>query len=193
MSRVFWCVDVEGNGATPPEIVELAMVEWSIPGRLDRHFLWLIKPEKPISKVVSKIHGITDEDVERAPTAEDINDDVLQWLNDRPIIGHNVKVEVEVLRRAFPDWQPTGAIDTLALAKRLEPGQSSYALNSLGQAFGLAEKAAFLTGKTHHSALYDATLAGLLFTFLLSDKSEVDRENAILEADILNSCQGQLL
>jgi len=193
MNETLWCVDVEGNGASPPEMVELAMVEWSLTEIRTRHFSWLIKPNKSISNAVSRIHGITDADVIDAPTTEDIADDVLRWLNDRAIVGHNVRVEVETLRRAFPDWQPTGAIDTLTLAKRLKPGLASYGLGALGETFGLSSEAASRTGQHHHSALYDATLAGLLLSHLLQNLSESEQAKALLDADFLNPSQGQLL
>lgn len=193
MNESLWCVDVEGNGASPPEIIELAMVEWSVTGAKRRQFSWLMKPTTSISNAVSRIHGITDIDVADSPSAEDIADDVLTWLNDRKIVGHNVRVEVETLRRAFPDWQPTGAIDTLVLAKRLKPGLSSYGLKALGDKFKLNKEAELRTGQHHHSALYDATLAGLLLSFLLKDLSKTEQDKALVEADFLNPSQGQLL
>src|SRR5260221_7385240 len=117
----YWVVDVEGSGGAPPEIVELAMLEvvdLKLTGN-QRH--WLIRPERPIQPTASRIHGLTDADVSDAPSIEDIADDVLLWLDETPIVGHNVRVEVDIISRSIPDWSPRVAIDTLKLAKAQRP------------------------------------------------------------------------
>jgi len=56
-SEPFWVVDVEGNGTTSPEIVELAMVEikgMQLTGRTEH---WFVKPKHLISDLVTRIHG----------------------------------------------------------------------------------------------------------------------------------------
>ncbi|MBF6234395.1 hypothetical protein [Nocardia farcinica] len=57
--RQFAVVDVEGNGRTPPEIIEIAI----LPVFRDDVFVhemlsWLIRPERPITPIVTrKVHG----------------------------------------------------------------------------------------------------------------------------------------
>ena len=58
--QTFWVIDVEGNGGSPPEIVELAMIEVSGLKLTGRRRNWLIKPGQPITAAVSRIHGLTD-------------------------------------------------------------------------------------------------------------------------------------
>lgn len=158
----FWVIDVEGNGASPPEIIELAMVEvveLSITGN-QRH--WLIKPKQPITAAASRIHGLTDEDVANAPSMDDIADAILPWIEDTPIVGHNVRVEVDILARSLPDWVSNTAIDTLKLGRAVLPGLDSYALGKLGAYLGLEREATDRSGGHHHAALFDATLSHLL-------------------------------
>jgi DNA polymerase III epsilon subunit-like protein len=193
VDKIYWVVDVEGNGAMPPEIVELAMVEvndFTLTGN-SRH--WFLRPDQPITPAVTRIHGITNADVANAPSMEDIADDLLLWLGQFPIAGHNVRVELDALSRAIPEWHPRQAIDTLKLAKILRPGLPSYGLEKLGQALGQAQEARRLCGTTHHSALYDATLAGLLFVDLLSSLPVEPRAAALHACDILDRPQGALL
>jgi DNA polymerase-3 subunit epsilon len=189
----FWVVDVEGNGASPPEIIELAMVEIRSAELTGRTHHWFIKPNKPISPHVTKIHGITDDDVAREPSIEDIEDDVCLWLEDVAIIGHNVRIEVDALKFGLTQWVPLSAIDTLKLAKKLKPGLTSYSLQNLGIEFSLTQQAVELTGKSHHSALFDAALTGLLFLELLKLVPDADRHRVIADADILDPAQGSLL
>lgn len=189
----FWVVDVEGNGASPPEIIELAMVEIKSAELTGKTHHWFIKPDKPISPYVTKIHGITDDDVAREPSIEDIEDDVCLWLDDVAIIGHNVKIEVDALKFGLTHWVPRSAIDTLKLAKKLKPGLASYSLQNLGIEFSLTKQAVELTGKSHHSALFDATLTGLLFLELLKLVPGADRHRVIADADVLDPAQGSFL
>jgi DNA polymerase III epsilon subunit-like protein len=189
----YWVIDVEGSGGYPPEIVELAMLQ------IDRLVLtenkrhWFVRPEHGIQPAATRIHGLTDDDVVGSPEIADIADDIVTWIEDTPIVGHNVKIEVEILSRSIPDWKPKSAIDTLKLTKILKPGLASYGLPNLGVEFGLADEAANRTGAKHHSALYDATLTALLMIHLLSPLTIDERRRVLTEANILNPRQGSLL
>jgi DNA polymerase III epsilon subunit-like protein len=189
----FWVVDVEGSGSSPPEIVELAMLEVANLVLTDNKRHWLVQPERGIQPAATRIHGLTEDDVADAPSMEDIADDVVMWLEAAPIVGHNVKVEVEILKKSLPDWAPSVAIDTLRLSKALKPGLASYSLANLGAEFGLADQAAQRTGAQHHSALYDTTLAALLLVHLLSPLTRDERQTALRDANILDPRQGSLL
>jgi len=189
----FWVVDVEGSGGSPPEIVELAMLEVEHLALTENMRHWFVQPQRGIQPAATRIHGITDDDVAGAPSMEDIVDDVVMWLEGTPVVGHNVKVEVEILRRSLPDWKPSAAIDTLKLAKALKPGMASYSLTNLGAEFGLVDQAARRTGAQHHSALYDTTLAALLFVHLLSPLTSDERQTALRDANILDPKQGSFL
>ena len=189
----FWVIDVEGNGAVPPEIIELAMVEVVDRKLSGKKFHWLIKPKISISHSVTRIHGITDDDVCSSPTIEDISDDILTWIQDTPIVGHNVRVEVSSLKFALPDWEPSVAIDTLKMARSLYPNLDSYGLQSLGEHFGLTKQAHEISGVHHHAALYDAALAALLLIRLVEKLHENELQKALVDADYLNPKQGSLL
>jgi DNA polymerase III subunit epsilon len=188
-----WVIDVEGSGGTPPEIVELAMLEVEQLALTGNKRLWLVRPEHGIQPAATRIHGLTDDDVLDSPSMEDIADDILQCIENIPIIGHNVRVEVDILSRSIADWSPPAAIDTLKLAKALRPGLPSYGLVNLGTELGLEDQAAQLSGRGHHSALYDATLTALILIELLSPLPSERRAKAIQEANILDPRQGSLL
>jgi len=190
--ETFWAVDIEGNGSTPPEIVEIAIVEVRSLLLQRRRMEWLVKPRAPISPHVTRIHGITDEDVARSPDIAEIADDVMTWTSGGKILGHNVKVELDAITRAIPEWRPTVAIDTLKLARLALPGRNSYSLENLGTDLGLSEVAARESGKGHHSALFDSILTGLLFIRIVSELPEGRRQAALADCDILNSNQGEL-
>lgn len=188
-----WVVDVEGNGGTPPEIVELAMVQVSALKVTDAQRHYFVQPSAPISSHATRIHGITNEDVSTAPTFADIEDDVSRWLDGAAIVGHNVKVEVEILKRSLPDWSPTKAIDTLRLSRAVLPNLKSHSLASVGDHLGHTAAAQIRSGRDHHSALFDATLTALVFIDLTKRALEAGRPDLLDDADILRSAHGELI
>jgi DNA polymerase III epsilon subunit-like protein len=62
------------------------------------------------------------------------------------------------------DWKTPEVLDTLKLARRLVPGQDSYRLGNLVDAFKLAD--GLPQGLTPHRATYDALVAARLFVLL---------------------------
>ena len=112
-----------GNGARPPEIIELAMirVEGGVLSPRTQH--WLIRPVQRIAPAVSRIHGISDGGTWRdAPTHGGTwADDIRERLDELAIVGHNVRVEFDILTRTLEDWRPTAAVDTLRLARAILP------------------------------------------------------------------------
>jgi DNA polymerase-3 subunit epsilon len=176
----FWVVDVEGNGARPPEIVELALVEVRglEPTGTRRH--WLLKPNEPISPMATRIHGIHNEDLAGAPAFDDIAEDVFGLIDGAALVGHNVRVELDVIGRALSDWAPAVAIDTLKLA--------SYALTALTKAFDLRVKSEGDFRKGEHSAPHDALVTAALFRSLM-EETPIERRAGVLEA--ANVVEGQ--
>jgi|SRR5665213_18868 len=189
----FWVVDVEGNGGSPPEIVEMAMIEIADLQLTGKQFHCLIRPTEPIQPAVTRIHGLTDADVAGAPSIDDVADDVLMWLDNSAIVGHNVRIELDIIARSLPDWRPAAAIDTLLLARTLKPGLDSYGLQKLGLVLGHTTQAAQMGSRGPHSALYDAALTALVFLDLIAGITQTRRDGVLRDANILDPRQGALL
>ncbi|RMF61245.1 MAG: hypothetical protein D6748_02110, partial [Calditrichaeota bacterium] len=119
---------------------------------------------------------ITSEDVYDAPSFEEIADDILSFVDNYPIIAHNVtfdlsflehhvaKVKGDSVRKSKNQihYQFFGnyKIDTVLLARTFLPYLNSYSLSSLINYFQLELENA-------HRALPDAEAAGKLFLELL--------------------------
>lgn len=153
-------VDVEGNGRQPPEVVELAAVA-VVGGSVGEPQSWLVRPETPIRRFATRIHGLTNQDVADRPSFADISADVLAALEASALVAHNAHVDVDVLRRALPGWQVPEVFDTLTLARRFAPGLDGYRLGNLVEAFNLAEN--LPEGLSPHRATYDALVTACLF------------------------------
>lgn len=156
-------VDVEGNGQQPPDLVELAAVPIRS-GAIGEPVSWLVRPDRPIRCYATRIHGLTNQDVDNAPCFADVADQVRRALEADALVAHNAHVDVGVLQRHLGDWECPEVFDTLKLAKRLVPNQVSFKLGSLVEAFKLAE--GLPDGLNPHRATYDALVAARLFVMM---------------------------
>ncbi|WP_405443284.1 exonuclease domain-containing protein [Streptomyces niveus] len=125
-------VDVEGNGANPPDLVEVA----ALPVRegcpdTSTAGAWLTKPRHPVTPFAARVHGLTNERLDTEPGWEEIADQVHTLLGTSWICAHNAHVDHRVLSAHLPAWRPTGVIDTLRLAKATHPGLPKYTLDAL--------------------------------------------------------------
>jgi DNA polymerase III epsilon subunit-like protein len=177
-------VDVEGNGQQPPDLVELAIVRVEN-GIIGNPQSWLVKPPRPITPIARRIHRITDEQVADAPATAQIAGELHAALNGMVFVAHNAGVDLGVIGRELPAFQPTQVLDTLKLARRLLPGRDSYQLGSLVDAFGLAE--GLPSGLAPHRATYDAIVCARLLAQLASP---ADRHQLTL-TDLLNIAHGK--
>lgn len=106
------------------------------------------------------------------PSFEAVKVDVLMALSHPAIVAHNAHVDLDVLQRQLTGWEPPEVFDTLKLARRLKPGQDSYRLGSLIEAFKLAE--GLPEGLTPHRATYDALVAARLFVLLATKAATLE-------------------
>lgn len=103
-------------------------------------------------------HGINNEMVAGQPSLSDVVDHVSAALSSKIVIGHNVRVDVELLKKAIPNWHPVLVLDTLKLARAVHPGARSYALSSL-----VSERQIDVRSSTFHRASGDARATAYLF------------------------------
>lgn len=98
------------------------------------------------------------------PVFEQISPDVSEGLGEHPVIGHNVSVDIRLLKEKIPTWQPLVAIDTMRLARKVRPNASSFGLDALLVEFGIKRK----SGGVAHRAASDAVAAAELFLAVAS-------------------------
>lgn len=183
MTRIL-AIDIEGDGKNPSHPVQVAIRE------LDDFRLtpvvheWIGRPPGSISKYATRVHNITDASVAHLPPLREFLPQIKDVLESAPIVGHGIRGDFQSLHRLFPDWQPSAAYDTLSMARQLRPGLPSYKLTSIGQSLGLYDIALRLHPAGAHTALFDATLAGLIAGTLLDDLDPKRRLRAIEESNI---------
>lgn len=160
--------DVEGNGQQPPDIVEIAVL--TVDGRGDgaEFETWLVKPPRPISPIVKRIHGISNSDVESCPPWSAIADEVSALLTGRTLVAHSAAVEHKVIGAHLPQWEPPMVLDTMKLAKHVWPELESYKLTELVTHAQLDTSG--VNEQRPHRAGYDTWCAWLLLCRLLEEQ-----------------------
>lgn len=163
-------VDLEGNGQQPPDLVELAVVP-VIDGQVGEAMSWLVKPHRPIQPMARRFHKISDAMVADQPPVAEVETQMRSALAGHVLVAHNAHVDLGVLRRELPGFEPEHTIDTLKLARRLAPGQLTYKLGQLVETFKLAERDGGIPDQdaphmAEHRAAYDALMCARLLTVL---------------------------
>ncbi len=158
--------DVEGNGRRPSSLVEAAVVP-IVDGRIGEPASWLVRPPESITWQATKVHGISNNDVADLPGIDAVAADIRAHLDGAVVVAHNAHIDLDVLTRELPGWQPAAVIDTLKLARVRLSGQPSYRLGALVDAFDLARDLPI--GLRPHRAAYDALVTARLFVHLAAD------------------------
>lgn len=152
-------VDVEGNGATPPDLIEVAAVPVT-PAGPRTAMEWLIRPPVPIQRRVTRIHGITNAMVADAPVWGQVADQIRDLLDGAWLVAHSAGVEYGCLIRHLPGWRPDGVIDTLRAAKAVYPDAPGYGLDAVIGYAGV--DISRISGRRHRAGFDAAATAQLL-------------------------------
>lgn len=156
-------VDVEGNGQRPPDLVEVAVVPVEA-GVVGAPASWLVRPPRPILPMARRFHRITDDEVAHAPTIWQVSEEVREALDGAVFVAHSAHVDLGVLTRELPGFEPCGVVDTLKLARRALPDRDSYTLGALAADLGLTD--GLPEGLAPHRATYDALVCARLLVHL---------------------------
>lgn len=167
MARVYVALDLEMTGLQSERdaIVEIGAVKFRDDQVLDA---WssLVNPNRPLPRKIERLTGITQREVERAPSLYSLLPTLMRFIGEHPIVGHSIQSDLAFLQRAGYTAPPP-ALDTYDLACILMPYASRYSLAKLADALGIE-----FSG--NHRALSDAHLAHQLFVALLDRARRLD-------------------
>ncbi|MFF5035557.1 3'-5' exonuclease [Nocardia salmonicida] len=161
---------LEGNGQSPPEIIELALLPLAgDAAEVEGIRSWLIRPALPITPIVTKrVHGISNADVLTAPPWSEVADEIEVALGDRILLAHNADGDRRVISAHLPEWRPEMVIDTVRLAKAVWPDlYGGYSLEDLVRHAQLDRHA--IPGQRQHRAAWDTWATWQLLARLVED------------------------
>lgn len=159
-----WAViDIETTGIHPAtdEIIDLGFLQFD-GTKLVRSYSSLVRPENQVSSFITKLTGITNDHLKRAPLWSTVETELLT-LESHTLLAHNAGFEESFLKRYFDKIsQPNGREsyhDSLFYLALLFPEASVLNLEYFINLLGIAEK-------EEHRGLADSR--DLLKTLLLS-------------------------
>ncbi len=160
-------LDIETTDISPArgEIIEIAAIKYR-QGRVVDIWHSLIKPSKKIPPIVRSITGLKDEDVVDAPKLETVRQEIINFIDDFPLVGHNVGFDVAFLRHAGIELKNNPVYDTWKLATIVYQGARSYSLEALTARLNLEHH-------EKHRAEHDAQAGMKLFLHLIDKLREI--------------------
>lgn len=78
----------------------------------------LIDPECELDPYITNLTGITQEMLEGQPTISAVKDEVLAFIGDDLVVGHNTNFDMQFLANGFCYDFPNEYMDTLPFAKK---------------------------------------------------------------------------
>ncbi len=166
---MFAIVDIETTGGSPERdrITEICILVHDGLTVVDK-FSTLINPEKRIPHMISRMTGITDEMVEKAPKFFEVAKKIVEMTEGNIFVAHNVNFDYNFIHAEFKSlgykWKRE-KLCTVRLSRKLLPKRISYSLGKLCDSLGIE-----IEGR--HRAAGDAEATAKLFDILLQKKSE---------------------
>ncbi|MDE8345177.1 MAG: DNA polymerase III subunit epsilon [Acidocella sp.] len=152
--------DTETTGFDPltgDRVIEIAALELINDLPTGETFHVLLDPERDIPGASTKVHGITNADVEGKPKFAAVADAMLAFFGDAKLIAHNAPfdfgfIDAELARIKRVGLDRARMVDTLVMAKAKFPGMPN-SLDALCRRFDID-----LSARTTHNALLDCKL-----------------------------------
>lgn len=126
---------------------------------IEEEYYHLINPLTPFSLFNTRIHGITEADVQDAPTYAELWPTLNDYVNHKLVIAHNASFDMSVMRKTLDYFRlPYPELDylcTVNISKQVWPDLMNHKLNTLATYHNISFD--------HHQALEDARVAAKLF------------------------------
>lgn len=161
----FTVVDLETTGSVigVDEIIEIGLIQVR-GGEIVNRFESLVWTDRPIPPWVARLTGISNEDLEGAPTFSDLAENLVGLLDGNVFVAHDIRFDLpflrwEFARRGIGRPAVTG-LCTLQLSRQFWPDLMSRSLPDLAAHFGIDHD------NPHRAAADAAATTGVLLEVL---------------------------
>ena len=159
-----YCVlDTETTGLSAyyDEIIEIGILKVRNNEIVDRYDQ-LIKPNFDIDDFITALTGITNDMLEGMPSIDSVKTDVLSFIGDDIILGHNTSFDMRFLNEGFKEQLSNQYMDTMQFARKLYPELKHHRLSDLTDYLGLHNNEHHaLSDCVSTKELYDAVKASM--------------------------------
>lgn len=159
MIKDYVVLDLETTGLDPKtdKIIEIGAVQVR-EGVITDTYTTLVHPGRGLSEKTKELTGITPDDLGEAPYIEDVLEDLLSFIGNDVLLGHNILFDFSFLKRVVVNQKKVfekEGIDTLRIARRFLTELESRNLGFLCEYYGIELEA--------HRALNDAIATHRLY------------------------------
>ena len=182
MAKKYIILDTETTGLEVEQghrVIEIGAVLLNDRKKSEEHFHSYLNPERLIDEEASKVHGISNQDLEDKPLFQEIAEEFLEFIQGSTLVIHNADFDVGFLNNElnlvsskYPKLEEIcEVIDSLSLAREKFPGQRN-SLDALANRFDV-------TGydRTYHGALLDANILADVYMLLTGGQSNFEFSN----------------
>lgn len=167
LSDDYTSMDLETTGFSPEycEIIEVACIRYRGGVEADS-FSSLVRPRnlESVDDYLTTLTGITHAMLENAPTIETVLPQMLSFIGNDTIVGHNASFDINFVydnaARLGLSAFSNDFIDTMRMARRLFPDFANHTLQTLVKEFKIAEK-------TAHRSESDARQAAQCYQYMV--------------------------
>jgi len=140
-------------------IIEVGAIEIINRRKTGRTFHRYFKPDREVEAGALAVHNITNEFLSTQPRFGELVDELLEFLSGAELVIHNapfdvgfLDAELKLLKKKHAVRDICSVVDTLALARKLHPGQRN-SLDALCKRYDVDN-----SNREYHGALLDAQL-----------------------------------
>ncbi len=182
MAKKYIILDTETTGLEVEQghrVIEIGAVLLNDRKKSEEHFHSYLNPERLIDEEATKVHGISNQDLEDKPLFQEIAEEFLEFIQGSTLVIHNANFDVGFLNNElnlvsskYPKLEEIcEVIDSLSLAREKFPGQRN-SLDALANRFDV-------TGydRTYHGALLDANILADVYMLLTGGQSNFEFSN----------------
>ncbi len=200
MAKKFIILDTETTGLEVHQghrVIEIGAVLLNDRKKSTDHFHTYLNPARLIDEEASKVHGITNEDLDDQPPFEEIAEEFLEFIEGSTLVIHNAAFDVGFLNNElrlasskYPKLEDICEIeDSLSIARDKFPGQRN-SLDALANRFEVSGY-----DRTFHGALLDANILADVYIYLTGGQSKFEfiannndqsKEEADMQSELSN-------
>ena len=181
MIKTYVAFDLETTGldVDTEEIIEIGALKVE-DGKVVDRFMEFIKPENPISPLITNITGITNEMVAEARNAKSVLEDFVKFCDNYILVGHNISFDYKFCKKYAAKYGLSfekRGIDTLKIARKVHKDMESKSLGSLCEYYQITNQSAH---RAYHDALATAKLYQCLGHYFEEKEPKLFEPEALL-------------
>ena len=182
MSKKYIVLDTETTGLEVKQghrVIEIGAVLVNDRKKSEEHFHSYLNPSRLIDEEASKVHGITNSDLEDKPAFDQIAEEFINFIEGSTLVIHNAPFDVGFLNNelqlastSYPKIEDICDVeDSLLIARDKFPGQRN-SLDALATRFDVSGY-----DRTFHGALLDANILADVYMLLTGGQSKFEFMN----------------